>query len=97
LNNKIVTHFYLKEAKTNRKGLAPIYLRITVNGERADISINKKINPENWDKNNERAHGRTESARTINAYLDTLNGKVRKYFSTGILNTPYIVSWCSTP
>jgi hypothetical protein len=29
MKNKIVTHFYVKEAKKDRVGEAPIYLRIT--------------------------------------------------------------------
>jgi site-specific recombinase XerD len=81
MKNKIVTHFYVKGARKDSKGLAPIYLRITINGERAEISTDKKINPENWDKSNERVAGRSEPARIINAYLDTLTSKVGKYFS----------------
>ena len=33
MKNKIVTHFYVKESSKDKKGEAPIYLRITVNGE----------------------------------------------------------------
>jgi len=81
MKNKIVTHFYVMEARKDSKGLAPIYLRITINGERAEISTDKKIVPESWDKSNERVAGRSEPARIINSFLDTLAGKVVKYFS----------------
>jgi site-specific recombinase XerD len=81
MKNKIVTHFYVKESRKEKTSLAPIYLRITVNGERAEISIDRKINPEDWDKTSEKAVGRSEGARTINASLSTLLGKVEKYFS----------------
>ncbi|MFO7622394.1 MAG: Arm DNA-binding domain-containing protein, partial [Bacteroidales bacterium] len=60
MKNKIVTHFYVKEARKDRKGEAPIYLRITVNGERAEISTNRRISPDLWDKDSERAGGRSE-------------------------------------
>jgi hypothetical protein len=53
MNNKIVTHFYVKEAKKDRIGEAPIYLRITVNGERAEIKSNRRVDPEIWDKSAE--------------------------------------------
>jgi site-specific recombinase XerD len=82
MKNKIVTHFYVKESKKNDKGHAPIYLRITINGERAEISIDRKINPAEWDRLAERVSGRSEVARTINAYLTTCLGKVEKYFSS---------------
>jgi site-specific recombinase XerD len=80
MKNKIVTHFYVKEAKEDSNGAAPIYLRITVNGERAEISTNRRINPEIWDKASERVAGRSESARIINTSLNNLISKVEKYF-----------------
>jgi hypothetical protein len=55
MKNKIVTHFYVKEEKTDNDGVAPIYLRITVNGERAEISTNRKVDPSSWDKYSGRA------------------------------------------
>jgi hypothetical protein len=42
MKNKIAKHLYVKETKKDRKGEAPIYLRITVNGEKAESSINAK-------------------------------------------------------
>jgi hypothetical protein len=80
MKNKIVTHFYVKEAREDSNGEAPIYLRITVNGERAEISTNRRIDPELWDKVSEKVAGRSEMARTINTSLITLLGKVERYF-----------------
>jgi hypothetical protein len=82
MKNKIVAHLYVKEEKEDNNGEAPIYLRITMNGERAEISTNRKVNPENWDKASEKVTGKSEVARTINANLVTLLGKVEKYFSS---------------
>jgi hypothetical protein len=82
MRNKLSTHFYIKESKENSKGEAPIYLRITVNGERSEVSANRRINPSNWDNKADRVAGRTENARTINAALNTLLGRVEKYFSS---------------
>lgn len=81
MKNKIVKHFYVREAKKDKKGESPIYLRITVNGERAEISTNRRVNPGNWDKAAERVAGRSETARIINTSLDNLVAKVEKYFS----------------
>jgi site-specific recombinase XerD len=82
MKNKIVTHFYVKEAKKDRNGEAPIYLRITVNSERAEISTDRKINPKYWDKSSERVAGRSEPARVINSSLNNLISKVEKYFGS---------------
>jgi site-specific recombinase XerD len=81
MKNKIVTHFYVKENKKDRIGEAPIYLRITINGERAELSTNRKVNPELWDKASQRVAVRTEPARIINTALNNLVSKVEKYFS----------------
>ncbi|MBE3085634.1 MAG: site-specific integrase, partial [Bacteroidetes bacterium] len=82
MKNKIVTHFYVKESKKDNNGEVPIYLRITVNGKRAEISTNRRVNPEIWDKAAERAAGRSEPARVINSNMNNLVGKVEKYFSS---------------
>jgi hypothetical protein len=49
IKNKIITHFYVKKEKKDNKREVPIYLRITVNGERAEITTNRRVNPEIWD------------------------------------------------
>jgi site-specific recombinase XerD len=82
MKNKIVIHFYVKETRRDRNGEAPIYLRITVNGERAEITTNRRVNPEIWDKASEKVAGRSEPARVVNASLNNLVGKVEKYFSS---------------
>lgn len=81
MKNKIVSHFYVKETKKNSNGEAPIYLRITINGERAEVSTSRRINPDMWDKASERVAGRSEPARIINSALNNVLGKVEKHFS----------------
>jgi hypothetical protein len=33
--------FYLKKAKKTKSGEAPVYLRVTVNGQRAELSVRR--------------------------------------------------------
>ena len=42
------TLFYISTRRTNKKGVAPIYIRITINGKRCDISTGIWIKPEQW-------------------------------------------------
>lgn len=81
MKNKILTHFYVREEKKDKKGEVPIYLRITINGQRASISTNRRVSPELWDKTIEKVAGRSEPARVINTSLNNLVSKVEKYFS----------------
>ena len=40
--------FYIRRDKTNKKGEAPVFMRLTINGERADASIKRFIEPHAW-------------------------------------------------
>ena len=73
--------FVLRKAQSDKKGFAPIYLRISVNGERAELSVSRKISPKKWDSRMQRAVGRSESARTLNDYLDSVETQVKKNFN----------------
>ena len=72
MKNKIVTHLNVREEKTDNDVIAPIYLRITVNGERAEISTNRKVEPDDQDKVTEKVAGRSEPTRIVNVALDNL-------------------------
>ena len=48
---------YLKTSKINSKGMAPICIRVTVNGKRSEISIKQFIEPSRWNSNRQRLTG----------------------------------------
>lgn len=74
--------FFLKKGQVDKKGLIPIYLRITVNGERAEISTNRKIELSKWDSVVQQAKGRSESARILNDHLDSQQNHIRKDYNS---------------
>ena len=74
MRNKITTHFHLKSST--------IYLRITVNGERSEISTDRKISPGTWNKVSERVNGRSEAAKMTNSYFNNLLAKVDRYLTS---------------
>ena len=39
---------YLRRAKANKDGLAPVYLRITLDGKRAELSAQTFVDPAKW-------------------------------------------------
>ncbi|MDZ7605138.1 MAG: site-specific integrase [Cyclobacteriaceae bacterium] len=61
-------------------GKAPIYVRVTVQGKRAELSTGKSILPEQWIVNAGRMKGSSEEARTINHFLDTVSVRLHKIF-----------------
>jgi len=73
--------FTLKKSKVDKGGESPIYLRITVNGERAEVSTNRKIEVSKWDSAVQRAKGRSESARILNDSLDNSENQIKRDFN----------------
>jgi site-specific recombinase XerD len=74
--------FYIKRAKEDKKGLIPIYLRITVNGERSELSANRKIELSKWDNNSQRAKGRSEESKALNNHLDQLENSIKHCYNS---------------
>ena len=66
---------YIRTGKVDKLGKVPIYLRITVNGQRAEFSIKRKILPENWSSKKGRVKGSTPKTKTLNHYIDELESK----------------------
>lgn len=60
---------------------ALVMLRITVDGQRAEISIKRKIDPERWDSAMNRMRGNKEGAKEVNSLIDTLILKINKIYS----------------
>jgi site-specific recombinase XerD len=68
--------FYLKKPKIYQDGLVPIYLRITVEGKRAEATTSRECLPSNWIAAAGRLRGTKEEVRSFNAYLDNLQSQV---------------------
>lgn len=78
MEHRISVLFYARKSKKTSKGLAPIYIRITVNGQRLEHSIQRYVDARQWSASAGRVKGSNDQARQINLYLDTLNGKIQK-------------------
>ena len=68
--------FHLKKENRNDYHKLKLYMRITVNGRHCEISTKRKCNPDNWNISAGRLNGKNETAKELNAYLDTLQLKV---------------------
>lgn len=81
MENSIKIHYYIKNNRLNLKGEAPIYLRVTVNSQRFEMSTHKSVLSINWDNKKQRLKGNSELARTINNHLIMLETKINKNFN----------------
>lgn len=76
MEHRISILFYARKSKKNSDGLAPVYIRITVNGSRLEQSVQRLVNPSQWSAAAGRLKGNTNQVRRMNLYLDTLSAKV---------------------
>ncbi|MDD3323092.1 MAG: site-specific integrase [Paludibacter sp.] len=79
MNAKLSILFYAKRAKTTTDGLVPIYIRVTIDGERIELSTKRYTHPDKWSKEGSCMKGSSVEARSINSYLDSLKAKVYDY------------------
>jgi site-specific recombinase XerD len=68
--------FYLKKPRNHKRGPVPIYLRLTVNGHRAEVATARAVEPDRWNSESGRATGNKEETRNLNSFLDNLQFRV---------------------
>lgn len=78
-NQSLGLLYYLRKDKRNKAGQAPIYLRLTVDGQRANISTNRYIEPERWNDEADKVRGSSEESKSLNHYLDSLKNNVYEH------------------
>jgi len=72
--------FYIKKHRANSKGEAPIYLRLTVNKKRIEMSLHRYVPIELWDKKMGMANGNTREAKIINKYIFSVKVSMYEHF-----------------
>jgi len=76
MSKRLSILFYLKKQKSFIKGCQPIYMRLTIDAKRTEVSTKRECEPEKWNSGAGRAKGTKEEIRTLNSYIDSLQAKV---------------------
>ena len=74
--NRVKATFLIRKNKIKSNGKAPIYLRVTVDEKRKEISTKKEVAPEKWCVNRQRVKGNGREVQVINNYLDQIQREV---------------------
>lgn len=75
-------HFFGKRSRINRHNLLPIYLRVTIDGKKLEVTTHQHVQPTEWSSEKERVKGESNTATQINSSLDQLIKKVYDYKET---------------
>lgn len=79
--------FVINQAKTNQKGICPIYCRITINKERKQFSTGNSINPKDWNSKKQLAESKLIDYKVLNGQLSIIKQKINNiYFKLQIEN-----------
>lgn len=79
MEKKISTLFRLRKDQILNDKLFPIYLRVTIDGQRFEWSTQRYVEESKWSVTAGRVKGNTEESKTFNAYLDLVKHKVFVY------------------
>ncbi|MBE9597757.1 Arm DNA-binding domain-containing protein [Pedobacter sp. MC2016-24] len=70
-----------------------MFLRITLDGVRAEISTRRNCEPERWNAKTGKVIGRKEDVKTLNAYLENMKAEVYAvhsgYFSKMVADSAF--------
>ena len=72
--------FMIRKYRTKSNGEAPIYLRITVNNRRLDMSLHRGIAVELWDIKEGKVKGNGRLAKTINNFLFSVKASIYEVY-----------------
>lgn len=69
----ILFWIYVKRAKNNQTG---IYVRISVNGKKVNISLKQKVDVDKWDAKGQKMRGNCTEANELNQYLYEIKSEI---------------------
>lgn len=69
--------FFIRKTRTVKSGETPIMLRITIQGQLAEMQLKRTVKPELWSQAKERCTGKDARSVEVNRYLESV--KLRLY------------------
>lgn len=79
--------FWIHRSKANKKGEAPLKIRITCGpGDATEIPTGKKVQPDLWNLESKRVSGKSVQADIINRYITSSENKINMIHSNLELN-----------
>lgn len=68
--------FFIRRTRLLKNGEAPIGLRITVNGQRAEMQIKRSVAEERWNASKGCVTSKDRKALELNQYLESVRTKI---------------------
>jgi site-specific recombinase XerD len=75
---QLKTAFYMLPSKLNKKGEAPVYLRLTYKSQEVNLSTSIYLKPDDWDRQKLKVKTKHASSRRLNLQMKELEDRVYK-------------------
>ncbi len=85
--------FYAKRTKGNSE-LSAVYMRITIDGKRKEISTGKTIQTKEWNSKAGKVFGNSSHAKSFNSFLESLRAKMFESYNYLLNNRKIITCEC---
>lgn len=77
MNQRFKVLFFLKRGKGDNENSLPIYVRVNVDGKSAEWSVQRRCDSTmKWNQKLGRVNGTKEESKTLNAFLDAVQGAI---------------------
>ncbi|MBI5371848.1 MAG: site-specific integrase [Sphingobacteriales bacterium] len=80
---KMAIHLLIlpKKSKANPEGKIPLFLRVSFNGQRAEIALKRFIEPKLWDNRRQAVLGRNPESQSINDQIRAFKTAIYSHYS----------------
>lgn len=78
--------FLIRKNRSNKLGEAPIYIRFSIDNERVEISTGRSINPQDWDRKQNKAITKKKGAGQLNKFLEVLKNSIYDHHTEMVKN-----------
>jgi integrase len=78
--NPLSILFYIKRTKVDKTGKSNIYFRVTIDGNRAEASILRKVKLSIWNTSGGLVNGTSPEAYTLNSYIAQVRNDIYTHF-----------------
>lgn len=78
--NTFSVQFFIKKHRANSRGEAPLYLRITVNTKKLEMSLHRALDVHLWNIESGYSIGTSKISKDINRYLDSVRSTIYEHY-----------------
>jgi len=73
--------FWLYRQRKTQSNEYPIFIRVTVNGKRSEISTQRSVKESDWDQLSQRVKPKAQDSQITNSYLDLARGRIQTIYN----------------